>query len=119
MGNLNTALSNTTVKLDERSKQSLADIHYIIESAGKLTALLSFAHVLTWAEKDISGPIAIMTEDWEGFARAMLGMKAIHLDMISVIAQREAARFTLNDGGGQREFWENIAKAANKAMRSQ
>ena len=119
MGDLSSALSNTTVQLDERSKQSLRDIHYIIESAGKLTALLSFAHVLSWAEKDISGPIAIMTEDWEGFARAMLGMRAIQLDMIYSIAQQEASRFTLNDGGGQREFWENIAKAASKAMRGQ
>ena len=65
MGSLTNALTSTTVQLDERSRRKLADIHYIIESAGKLTALLSFAHVLSWAEKVISVPIAIMTEDWE------------------------------------------------------
>ena len=49
----------------------------------------------------------------------MLGMKAIHLNIIYSISQEEANRFNLNDPGGQREFWENIAKSAYDAMRRQ
>lgn len=119
MDNLNTPIPANTVKLDDRSRRKLAEIHYIIESSGKLTALMSFAHVMTWAEKDISGPIAIMSEDWEGFARAMNGMKAIQLNIINAIAQEEANRFILNDRGGQREFWESVAKMTYNAMRRQ
>lgn len=108
-------LTSTTVKLDDKSRKAVAEINEMINSAGRMPLLLSIAHFFGWAEKDISGPINVATEDWLGFAKAMNGIAVIQLDIIYSIAEIQAARFTLNDGNGQREFWNNVAKAAHKA----
>ena len=109
------ALTNTTARLDDRSREAVADINEIINGAGKMPLLLSIAHFFGWAEKDISGPINVATEDWLGFAKAINGIAIIQLDVIYSIAGIQAARFTLNDGNGQKEFWNNVAKAAYRA----
>lgn len=116
MTSVTEALSDTTVKLDARSRQAVEEINGIINSSGKMPLLLSIAHFFSWAEKDISGPINVATADWDGFARAMNGIAIIQLNTISTIAQLQVARFMLNDGGGQQEFWKNVARAAHKAM---
>lgn len=116
MASVTEALTNTTVRLDDRSKEKVAKINGIIEGAGKMPLLLSIAHFFGWIEKDISSPLKIATEDWTGFARAINGIAVIQLGAIHDIAHMESMRFTLNDGGGQREFWENVRDAAYAGM---
>lgn len=89
----------------------------MLGNSGKTTALMSLAHVLSWAQKDISGPIIVATEDWEGFARAIRGIRTIQLDTIASIAWREENRFVLNDYGNQAEFWKNLRKAVQKSIK--
>ncbi|OUS26987.1 hypothetical protein A9Q99_17420 [Gammaproteobacteria bacterium 45_16_T64] len=108
-------LSDITVKLDDRSRQAVADILGMVEGAGKVPLFLSISHLFSWAEKGISGPLNVATEDWEGFASAMSGMAVLRLNAIERIATFQARRFALNDGGGQQEFWDNVSRAAYKA----
>jgi len=74
------------------------------------------AHFFGWAEKSISGPLKVATEDWHGFAQAINGIAILQLRAIHNIAHIEASRFSLNDGAGQREFWENVRNVAYQSM---
>lgn len=108
-------LSDTTVTLDARSREAVAQINEMIDAAGKMPLLLAIAHFFSWAEKDISGPLNVATADWDGFARAMKGIAVIRLNAIERVAAIELARFTLNGGDGQQEFWRNVRNAAYRA----
>lgn len=58
MPSLKSALEDTTVVLDERSKESYAQIREIIDGQGKTTLLMSIAHLFGWLDKE-SGPVNI------------------------------------------------------------
>ncbi len=117
MSSLESLLQNITVTLDARSKESVARINDIIDKSGRMTMLMSIAHFFGWMDKE-AGPINIATTDWQGFAKTLYGVNAIQLIAIRNISGTEAARFQLMDGGGQREFWESVRGAAEKALRN-
>ncbi|OUS26980.1 hypothetical protein A9Q99_17385 [Gammaproteobacteria bacterium 45_16_T64] len=116
MSTVTELLSDTTVKLDARSREAVSEINEIIDSAGNMPILLAIADFFSWAEKGMAGPLNVATADWLGFAKAMNGIAIIRLKKIHDLAYIEEMRFTMNDGGGQREFWANVRKAAYKAM---
>ena len=115
MAGLKAALEDTTVVLDERSKESYAQIREIIDGQGKTTLLMAIAHLFGWLDKE-SGPVNIALNDWKGFAKSLHGINAIHLAAIRNIAGAEAARFYLGNSGNQLQFWTNVRNAAESAM---
>ncbi len=115
MSDITEMMSDTDVLLDARSLDAVAKINEMIDQSGRMPMLLAVAHFFGWAEKNLGGPLKVSMEDWNGFARAMNGIKIIRLHSMLQIAQLQQARFTLNGGNGQYDFWHNVSRAIHKA----
>ena len=115
MSSITEMMSDTDTKLDARSRAAVAEINQMIDQAGRMPMLLAIAHFFGWAEKDIGGILKASTEDWNGFARTMIGIAVIRLNAMHDIVERQELRFTLNGGDGQYEFWRNVSSAIYKA----
>ncbi|MGC1509840.1 hypothetical protein FT643_08920 [Ketobacter sp. MCCC 1A13808] len=107
---------DSTIQLDQRSREAVERINRLIDQSGGMAFLLAVAHIFGWLDRDV-GLATVATNDWDGFYRTLCRMEIIELEAVRRVAASQLLRFTFSDSNGQKGFWEGVVSSAEKAKR--